>query len=64
MDGFWVDICWVTGIGFCRECGLCMIFVFHSDSIVTGVGRGWKGLWRLGQYISNMFHVCFKFLVF
>ncbi len=51
---FWItdDVCW-----------LCKVFVFHSGSIITGVGEGWKDMWILGQYVSCMFDVVFRFLV-
>ncbi|MCY4404184.1 MAG: hypothetical protein OXD54_16585 [Candidatus Poribacteria bacterium] len=39
-------------------------FVFHSDSIIARVVEGWKGLWILEQYISNMFYVVFSFQFF
>ncbi len=61
MVSFWADVFWVTGVGFCRECRLCRLLVFHSGSIITGVGEGWKGLSGLEQYISCMFGVVFSF---
>ncbi len=35
-----------------------MCFVFHSGSIITGVGEDVKGLWGLEQYVSCMFQFC------
>ena len=61
MVSFLVDIFWVTDVGFCQECGLCAVFVYHSDSIITGVKSKCKGLWSWKQYVSCMFHVCFSF---
>ena len=58
---FLVDVFWVASVIFCCECVLCAVFVFHSGSIITGVGVGWKGLWRLEticfMYVWSSFQI-------
>ena len=58
--GFWVDVSWVMGVGFCCECEVCSVSLFHGGSIITGGGMGWQGLWNIKQWgsciIACVFH--------
>ena len=56
MVGFCVDVFWVTGVGFCCECEVWSVSVFHSGSSITGVKREWKGFVWMGT-------ICFMYVL-